>query len=336
MRHVKNRLSECGPDALLQGFSGVVLLVALAACGGAEPAGDDASSEGGGAAAESSSTATAAEPPLTVYAVNYPMSYLAERVGGEHVEVVLPRVLAQGDPAYAQPDAEVIAELQGADLIVRNGAGYAQWFDMVTLPAAKVVDASAAFADRIITIEEALTHSHGPEGEHSHDQTAATTWLDPLLAIEQAAAIAAALSERRPAATTELEANLAALRDDLTALDEQFTAAAAALGNAPLLASYPLYQYFARRYGLDLEAVQLESWAAPTEEQWGELTALHAEHPARWMIWESQPVAETRERLEAMGIGIIVVDPCATPPDEGDYLSVMRANAANLSAATIR
>ena len=28
--------------------------------------------------------------PLTVYVVNYPLQYFAERIGGEHVEVVFP------------------------------------------------------------------------------------------------------------------------------------------------------------------------------------------------------------------------------------------------------
>ena len=327
---MRNRWLDNNRRSVLGISASLALLLVSAACGGS-----DGTETAGGTAGEAreASMSAADVTPLTVYAVNYPMSYLTERVGGEHVEVVLPRVLAQGDPAYAQPDAEVIAAFQSADLIVRNGAGYAQWVDMVTLPAGKVVDTTAGIAERLIVLDNALTHSHGPEGEHSHDQTATTTWLDPLLAIAQAEAITAALSSQRPAATSAFDANLAALRDDLTALDEQLAAATAALADAPVLASYPIYQYFARRYGLDLEAVQLESWVEPTDEQWDELAALHTEHPARWMIWESQPVAAIVERLEGMGIGVIVLDPCATPPDDGDYLSVMRDNLANLSAA---
>jgi len=32
-------------------------------------------------------------------------------------------------------------------------------------------------------------HTHGPEGEHAHENLASTTWLDPILAVEQARAI---------------------------------------------------------------------------------------------------------------------------------------------------
>ena len=44
---------------------------------------------------------------LTVYTVNYPLQYLAQRIAGEHAEVVFP---APGDvdPAFWQPSAEDI------------------------------------------------------------------------------------------------------------------------------------------------------------------------------------------------------------------------------------
>jgi len=309
------------------------LLVALltatsfiaAGCGGAETTG-----------APAPAGADASDAPLAVYTVNYPLAYFAGRIGGDRMNVVLPAVLAQGDPAYAEPGAEVIGELQRADLIVRNGAGYAQWFATATLPTDRVVDASAAFADRIIVEEGAMTHSHGPEGEHTHSATAFTTWLDPQLAIAQAEAIEGALAARRPADASFFEANLASLRADLVALDERFAAAAAAIGNAPLLASHPVYQYFARRYDLDLESVHFEPDTMPDEQQWQALAELHATHPARWMIWEAQPDAAIAARLETMGIGVVVIEPCATPPAAGDYLSVMLDNVTHLESAAGR
>jgi zinc transport system substrate-binding protein len=315
---------------LRAGMTGVLLL-ALAGCGGG--ASNDPQAGGERPAGAAATAGESATTPLNVYAVNYPLAYFAERIGGAHVEVTLPRVFAQGDPAYAEPDADTVAAFQGADLIVRNGAGFDPWFDRVTLPPAKIVDTSADLGDRLITIEGAITHSHGPEGEHSHNQTAFTTWLDPLLAIEQAAAIAAALTAQRPGATAVFDANLAALRADLEEVDGLLFAAAADLGDSPLLASYPVYQYFARRYGLNVETLQLESWAMPTEAQWNELAALHAEHPARLMIWESEPIAEIGARLATMGIEPVVIEPCATPPGEGDLIAVMQRNAANLAAA---
>ncbi len=270
---------------------------------------------------------------LSVYVVNYPLMYFAERIGGEHVEVVFPAP-SVGDPAHWQPDATTVAKYQSADLIVRNGATYAKWMEMVTLPQSKVVDTSAAFADRLITIENAITHSHGPEGDHTHGETAFTTWLDPGLAALQAEAVAAAISAARPAAAGAIDANLVALRADLEALDRRIEGIAAGWGDMPLLASHPVYEYFARRYGLNLESVHFEPDQVPDERAWSELEALVARHRAQWMIWEAEPLPEVRDRLDAMGIGVVVFDPCATRPATGDFLSVMQDNVANLGGVS--
>lgn len=61
----------------------------------------------------------------TVYVVNYPLQYFTERIGAEHVKVVLPAPAGE-DPAFWKPDVNTIAAFQGADLIVINGANYAK------------------------------------------------------------------------------------------------------------------------------------------------------------------------------------------------------------------
>jgi zinc transport system substrate-binding protein len=51
------------------------------------------------------------------------------------------------------------------------------------------------------------------------------------------------------------------------------------------------------------------------------------------MLWEGEPAEATMKRLEAMGIGSVVLAPCGSPPAEGDFLSLMRANAEALRNA---
>ena len=273
--------------------------------------------------------------PLIVYVVNYPLMYFAERIGGDRVDVRFP---APGgvDPAFWQPDAEMIAAYQGADLIVRNGAGYAKWTALASLPDSKTVYSSAAFFDDVIVEEGAVTHSHGPEGDHSHGEIAFTTWLDARQATLQAEAIAAAVAESMPDMVPEAEANMAALGADLEALDARLAAAASQLGGAPLLGSHPLYQYLARRYGLNLRSVHFEPGEMPAEEAWDDLARLLTEHRATAMLWEAEPLAETAERLRQMGIESIVFDPAGNRPADGDFLDVMRQNAANLERLEVR
>ncbi|MGD8866541.1 MAG: metal ABC transporter substrate-binding protein [Gemmatimonadales bacterium] len=281
--------------------------------------------EGGGAALSE-------QAGLTVYVVNYPLAYFAERIGGDLIRVEFP-VPGDVDAAYWTPGAEDVVGYQSADLILLNGAGYAGWVGMASLPASKMVNTSQSFADRYIHIEGGMTHSHGLEGEHTHGETAFTTWLDPRLAVLQAEAIRRSLTGASPEAETAFTENFEFLKRDLLSIDDGVENALAGVQAEPLLSSHPVYQYFARRYGLNLESVHFEPDEFPDDRAWSELRALLREHPARWMLWEGRPIPEITARLEELGVNSVVFDPCANVPEAGDYLSVMRANVRNLEEA---
>ena len=262
---------------------------------------------------------------LRVVAVNEPLAYFARRIGGELVDASCPAP-ADTDPAYWQPDDRQLAAIQQADLILLNGADYAHWLSTVSLPESKMVDTSTGFADKLIVMEEAVTHSHGPEGAHAHGGTAFTTWLDFDLARRHAGAVHAALVRKLDDKAAVLEAGQAALDKDLAALDEGFSKCGQALAGEPLLASHPVYQYFARAYGLNLRSIHWEPDAQPAEEEWEKLASLLSTHPARWMLWEGEPLAGIANRLKSLNVGIVVIDPCGAPVSNGSFLAVMQAN----------
>ncbi len=266
---------------------------------------------------------------LTIYTVNYPLAYFAERLAGDLAEVRFPAP-PDVDPAFWKPGADVVAAYQRADLILLNGAGYAKWVDRASLPRSRLVDTSRAFADKYIQAPTAVTHSHGPGGAHAHAGTAFTTWLDLSQAAQQAETIAQALIRKRPAAKDRISRNLAALKSDLLALDARIAETAAPSRDRPLLASHPVYQYLARRYGLNLRSVLWEPETVPNKQQWAELEHLLGEHRATWMLWEAEPAPESVERLRALGVQSVVFNPCANRPTTGDFLSVMRNNAGSL------
>lgn len=271
------------------------------------------------------------KPVLVVRTVNYPLQYFAARIGGDLVEASFPAI--DGDPAGWQPRAEDIAAFQAADLVLLNGANYAKWTATATLPQSRVVDTSVGFADRLITVDGAVTHSHGPEGDHSHGKTAFTTWLDPALALEHSRAIHAALVARRPDAVTQLDAGLAALKGDLEVLDERLRAITQDHASIPMLASHPVYQYLGRRYALDLAAVHLEPDQVLSERDWQELESALTSRHVRVMLWEAEPLLETRQRLEAAGVRIVVYATCANVPVIGDWFEVMSLNVTSLAVA---
>jgi zinc transport system substrate-binding protein len=271
----------------------------------------------------------AGQDKLSIYTVNYPLQYFAQRIAGEHADVTFPAP-GDEDPAFWQPPVEIIAGYQQADLILLNGANYAKWVNRVSLPRRKQVDTSAAFREHYIHVKAGATHSHGPGGEHSHVGTAFTTWLDLNQAAEQAQTITDAMMRKRPALEDVFLRNFTALQADLLDLDKQIESIMMNKTDIPLVASHPVYQYFQRRYGVNLQSVMWEPDEVPSEAQWAGLERTLKEHPASWMIWESEPHPESVGRLRGMGVESIVFNPASNRPEEGDFLSVMRQNVKNL------
>jgi zinc transport system substrate-binding protein len=274
-------------------------------------------------------TASVADDRLRIYTVNYPLQYFAQRIAGEHAEVVFPAPPAI-DPAFWTPDVQTVGAYQGADLILLNGANYAKWIDKISLPRRRMVNTSAGFAESYIDAGSGAEHSHGSGAAHAHAGIAFTTWLDLQQAVHQADAIRQAIIKKRPQLRAEIDRNFARLKGDLLALDAELKNIVGGNQNQVLLASHPVYQYLARRYDTTVYSVVWEPDEFPDPSQWKSLQNLAQAHAAKWMLWEGNPVTESVERLKQMAIGSIVFDPCANTPAQGDFLSVMKDNLSEL------
>ena len=232
----------------------------------------------------------------------------------------------EGDPADWKPGSEAISQLQAADLVLLNGAGYESWLSWVTLPGALLVDTSAGFSDRLIPLTRETVHQHGPSGDHSHTGTAFTVWLDPTLAIEQANAIEEAISKLVPANEPEHRSRLNTLKGRLEELDKSLAGVFEKVSSRPLLFSHPVYQYLEARFGLNGASLHWEPEAEPGTNAWIDLQAILRGHPARLMIWEDDPVDATAKQLQQLGINVLTFHTASRLPATGDYFDVMTAN----------
>ncbi|MHC4561070.1 MAG: metal ABC transporter solute-binding protein, Zn/Mn family [Planctomycetota bacterium] len=133
-----------------------------------------------------------------------------------------------------------------------------------------------------------------------------------------------------PNRSAEIEQATTALIGELESLDSQLKAVVNAAADRPALFSHPVYQYLQNRYSMNGKSVHWEPDALPDEALWKELTELLKSHTARWMIWEGTPLPAITERLAQMGIRSVVFDPCAGKPEQGDFMSVMKQNVAEL------
>lgn len=265
----------------------------------------------------------------TVAVVNYPLYYFAKTIGGDNVNVYLPSI--DGDPAYWQPDARQVNNFQKADIILANGAGFAKWMEKVSLPSSKIVVTSDSFKDQWIEIEEGVSHSHGPEGEHVHKGMATTTWLNFKFSALQAEEVYKSLVKVLPKQEAQLSSKYETLKRELLAMDANLHELASKLNGTQIIASHPVYQYMEEAYGFQVTSMHWEPNEMPGEDEWKEMKHLIEHHQAEIMIYEDDPLPEIKSKLEDMGIKLVIFNPCGNRPEAGDFLEVMRDNLADLN-----
>ena len=116
----------------------------------------------------------------------------------------------------------------------------------------------------------------------------------------------------------------------LAALDRGFAATARDLNGRALIYSHPVYQYFAARYGLPGLSLHWEPDVMPSEDEWSSL--VHNALDNTLFVWEGEPDSAIADRLAALGIAQLTLDPGAN--EQGDWLALQQRNLDRLKALT--
>jgi zinc transport system substrate-binding protein len=246
---------------------------------------------------------------------------LVEELAGSLVteDCVLP---VGEDSVTWMPSPEKIANIQGADLIIGNGAGFEAWVKTVSLPTSKLI-LSATGLDLIRG--ESSTHSHGKGGDHSHGEIDPHTWASVALYKKQASAVSAALNKVLPEDRVLLSKNLKILHGNLDSLDLAYKEVFAPLSDLKMAANHPSYSYLARDYALQIQAFDFAPELA--------VDVLELESFNHWvegidspiLLWESQPSQVAKDSFPK-NVRHIYIDPLEQPNGDYDYISQAKAN----------
>jgi zinc transport system substrate-binding protein len=259
----------------------------------------------------------AADGRATVVTSFYPLQYVAQRIAGKHAEVVN---LTQ--PGKEPHDVEMTVR-QTAALVDADVAVYERGFQ----PAVdEAVDQSSL--DRVVDVS-------GPArltGDDPH------FWLDPTRLDAAATAVEKQLAQADPAHTADYRRNLAALRRDLTDLDDAFEQGLASCRVHTIVVSHDAFGYLGRRYGLEVVGINgLSPDAEPSPAHLRELQDLIRRDGITTVFSEELASPKFADSLAGdLGIRAEVLDPIEGLTDETasqDYLSLMRANLAALRKA---
>lgn len=266
---------------------------------------------------------TAEKHTPIVVVVNYPLEFIVESLVGPGVKVINP-VPPDADPETWLPDDVMTQTIQQADLIVVNGANFADWVKKLSLPRSKVLRTSLFLKEDLITVPDFEVHSHGTEGAHSHPGTVAFFWLDPVLMMKQADGIAKKLDQLLPQEKGMIDSNLKKLKKSLEALSQELDQLQSEYPGLHWFSQRPVYQYLTRRCDWTVHHLHWKKNAEPGDSDWKNFETAQEKHKVPFMLWEQQPEEKQVKELRQRGVTAFVFDPLTVKPAQGDYLTEMQ------------
>ncbi|MFF4367317.1 metal ABC transporter substrate-binding protein [Streptomyces sp. NPDC001594] len=306
-------------------LAGAVALAgtALTACSGAGAAGADQDGR------------------LSVTASFYPLQFLAERIGGDHVKVSsLTKPGVEPHDLELTPrqigglgDSDVVLFLKGLQPAVDKAvaqSGVKDVVDAATLTRLEVHGTSGEEDHDHADGEH--DHSHGEAGEDPH------VWLDPVKYAEIAKGFGATLEKADPAHAADYRKNTDDLVAKLGALDGEFKEGLKNTASKTFITTHSAFGYLAERYGLDQEGISgVDPEAEPSPARMRELQAVAKKDNVTTVFFEALASDKTAKTLARdTGLRTDVLDPLEgiTGKSQGaDYFEVMRSNLKNLQKA---
>lgn len=243
---------------------------------------------------------------IVVVATIPPQQEFVERVGGDHVRVIL-LVPPGADPHTHEPAPAVLAGVAEADLYAMVGSG---------------IEFEIAWGEKIAALNPGMAVVNCSQGV---EFIAADPhiWASPRNAKVMVENIRDWLIEIDPENTEDYHRNAAAYLDDLDALDAEISALIAGSGVRVVLVDHPSWAYLARDYGFEEVAIESEG-KEPSPKRIEHLIRLAEEEGVRVVF--ASPEHSTRSAgviAEAIGGSVVTVSPL-----KKDYLDNMRQVAA--------
>jgi zinc transport system substrate-binding protein len=292
--------------------------LALAACSGSDSPG---------------STSADAEASLTVAAAFYPLQYVAEAVGGDHVTV------SSLTPAGVEPHDIELSPVTVRALSTTDVVLYIEDFQPAVEDAIESTGVASFDAASVISFEAADEHAdeHADEEGDDHDHGASDPhfWLDPALLADYAIAVGDHFASLDPANADDYSANASALSTELLELDEQFTSGLATCERRDIITSHEAFGYLAHAYGLEQVGIAgLDPESEPSPARLREIHDIIEETGATTVFSEELVSAKVAEAVaQDAGVATAVLDPIESVRSDDDYRSVMLRNLDALTLA---
>jgi zinc transport system substrate-binding protein len=280
---------------------------------------------------------------ITVAASIYPIADVLSEVGGARVETLTflpPDRLCQD----YQLNPYQVERLATVRLLVVVGLGLDDWARQAAVSfgqaGPRILDLSNAIASPPTASAKDATPTNRtpapkatPSSQPDPPATDAYVWLDPLRAIDIAAAIAQSLAELDPPGAPVYAANTSRYQHQLRQLDRYCVERLAPLARRKFVTLYPSFGHFAARYGLKGRAVMSAPAKELTADQVNQITAFIKQHHVRFIFAGPPfPVDCLDDIARRTGAGVDRLDPFGAPDVVGhdSYVELIKTNLATL------
>ena len=318
----------------LAAVAALALAGSLASCAALSPGSDST------AAASGAGPTAAPSGALTVSTSFYPIQYLAQAIGGEHVAVtsVTPTNVEPHDFELSPKDVTALS----ASSLVLYVSGFQPSLDdaLAQVSGPAVVDLAGSVD---------LVHHDGVEEEHEegateaahdhdHDPAAALDphfWLDPVRMQAAAKAVEAALAQADPAHADDYAANLNTLNATLADLNTSYSTGLGHCERTTFVTSHAAFGYLADRYGLTQASISgVDPESEPSPAELAEVKKIVESTGTTTIFTEELVSPETAPAVAAeTGAQTRVLSPIESAPEDGDYAGTMRTNLEELRTA---
>ena len=303
----------------------------------------------------SSSGSTSKDETLTVMASFYPLKYLAEKIGGDHVTVT--SLTPDGaEPHDLELSPKMVDSLSSADAVVYL-AGFQGAVDEAieqqapknvidVSPAAELIEAGTDANHPAEEEEEEGTdeaqsgeaEGHDHEGhEHHHDMsTDPHFWLDPVRMAKVATLVGDKLAEADSANADTYKANAKALSEELTTLGDTLVSKTSTCKVRTFVTAHTAFGYLADRTGLTQVGISgLDPESSPSPARLAEIAQIAKDQGVTTIFTEALIDPKVAQTLaDDLGIETAVLDPIESQTDASkDYAATMNDNINALTKA---
>ncbi|MFK0118464.1 zinc ABC transporter substrate-binding protein [Streptomyces sp. NPDC090994] len=297
----------------------------LSACSG-----DSAEASGGG------------DGKLDVVASFYPMQYLAEQIGGDHVNVTTLTEPGQ-EPHDLELSTKQTAELGKADAVLYLKSLQPAVDEAVAQSGVKTKIDAATLTE--LENHGDVEHDHGGEEEHAESEEEGSestldphVWLDPVKYAEIAEGVATALEKADPDHAADYKKNAETLTTKLDGLNTAYENGLKNTDTKVFFTNHAAFGYLAERYGLTQEAITgLDPESEPSPARIKELQQEAKADGVTTVFYETLVSDKTAKTLaKDANLKTDVLDPLEgiTDKSEGeDYIEVMQSNLEALKTA---